>query len=158
VVSASGAGAIAAASPAGASAPQVCRFSFVHRVTHAARRHGWYVRFGGRIACAQPARRAELGGNLASWGRAKNCPGCGVGWYVTSAFTHPAYKQISGRRSVTVTGRYFERRRRRHEVWVTFAVEPVGGKLSGFHDRNRRKCPIGAGDFYSCDGFSGVFR
>jgi hypothetical protein len=158
VASAIGAGAVAAASPARASAAQVCRFSFVHRVTRSTRRHGWYVRFGARIACAKPVRRAELGGSLASWGRAKSCPGCGVGWYVTSAFTHPVYEKISGQRSVTVAGRYFERRRQRHEVWVTFAVQPVGGTLSGFHDRNRRKCQIGSGDFYSCEGFSGVFR
>jgi len=46
---------------------------FVHRVTRSTRRHGWYVRFGARIACAKPVRRAELGGSLASWGRAKSC-------------------------------------------------------------------------------------
>lgn len=93
-----------------------------------------------------------------SWGRTKLCPECGKGWYVTSAFTHPLYKKTPGRRSLTVTGRYFEHRRRGHLVWVTFAVQPVGARLYGFRDTNTKKCQKQPGDFYSCDGFSREFR
>jgi hypothetical protein len=68
------------------------------------------------------------------------------------------YEKAPGTRTLTVTGRYFEARRRRHEVWVTFAVQPVGSRLYGFHDTNTKKCGMGSGDFYSCDGFSRAFR
>ncbi len=57
-----------------------------------------------------------------------------------------------------VTGHYFEHRRRKHEVWVTFAVQPVGNRLYGFRDTNTKKCQKQSADFYSCDGFSRVFR
>lgn len=140
------------------AAGQRCGFSFVHRVTRSAHRRGWNVRFGARIHCSQTTSRLELGGNLVSWGTINDCRQCGKGWYVTSALTKPSYKRTAGRRSLTVTGQYFERRRRRHKVWVTFAVQRVGSKLYGFHDSNRKKCLKQPGDFYSCDGFSRVFR
>jgi hypothetical protein len=137
---------------------QLCRFLFIHRVTRATGRHGWEVRFGATISCSQSTSRLELGGNLVSWGVASDCPECGAGWYVTSALTRPVYERTAGSRSLTVTGNYFERRRRRHKVWVTFAVQPVGNRLSGFHDTNIKKCQKQSADFYSCNGFSPVFR
>lgn len=141
-----------------ASGGQVCRFSFIHRVTRASGRQGWEVHFGARISCSQTTSRLELGGNLVSWGVAKDCPECGAGWYVTSALTRPTYKRNGGRRALTATGQYFERVRRRHKVWVTFAVQPVGSGLYGFHDTNTKKCQKQSADFYSCDGFSRVFK
>jgi hypothetical protein len=151
-----------AASPSGArtearaAAGQRCAFSFIHRVTRAQGRRGWKVRFGARISCRQPAGRLEMGPSLVSWGVSKVCPRCGAGWYVTSALT--AYEKAPGRRTLTVTGRYFEARRRRHKVWVTFAVQPVGSRLYGFRDTNTKKCQKQSADFYGCDGFSRVFR
>jgi hypothetical protein len=53
---------------------QLCRFSFMHRVTRANGRHGWEVHFGARISCNQTTSRLKLGGNLVSWGVAKDCP------------------------------------------------------------------------------------
>jgi hypothetical protein len=41
---------------------------------------------------------------------------------------------------------------------VTFAVQPVGNGLYGFHDTNTKKCQKQSADFYSCDGFSRVFK
>ncbi|HEY1515875.1 MAG TPA: hypothetical protein VGF91_05630 [Solirubrobacteraceae bacterium] len=43
-------------------------------------------------------------------------------------------------------------------MWVTFAVQPVGNRLYGFHDTNTKKCQKQSADFYSCDGFSRVFK
>lgn len=153
-----------AATPSGArtvahtAGAQLCRFSFIHHVTRATGRRGWEVRFGARIACRQSTNRLELGGTLVSWGVAKDCRQCGAGWYVTSAFTRPIYKKAPGTRTLTVTGRYFERSRHRHLVWVDFAVQPVGSRLLGFHDTNTRKCQKQSADFYGCDGFSREFR
>ncbi len=41
---------------------------------------------------------------------------------------------------------------------MTFAVQPVGNGLYGFHDTNTKKCQKQSADFYSCDGFSRVFK
>jgi hypothetical protein len=154
VVAAALAGAVFTARDARASSGQDCHFAFIRAVTPAAGRHGWDVRFGAQISCTETTNDLELGGNLVSWGPVKGCSNCGRGWYVTSALTRPVYERTTGRRSLTVTGTYFERRRNWHKLWAIFVVQPLGATLHGFHDTNTRKCGLLPGDDYSCDGFS----